>query len=151
MFAWQIWLIIAGICLIIEMATVGFLIFWLSVAALITCFISLFIPNVIVQTAIFVIFSTILIFFTRPFCNKFTKKDTSVTNANSIIGKEGIVKKEISQTSNGQVSVNGELWTAICDPIFQEPIKVGSTVKVLKIDGVKLVVTPINIPEVITK
>ena len=31
---WQIWLIIAGICLIIEIMTVGFLIFWFAIGAL---------------------------------------------------------------------------------------------------------------------
>ena len=31
---WQIWLIIAGICLIVEIMTVGFLVFWFAVGSL---------------------------------------------------------------------------------------------------------------------
>ena len=50
MAAWQIWLIISGVCFIIEIATIGFLVFWFAVAALITCLLSLFIPNIIIQT-----------------------------------------------------------------------------------------------------
>ena len=47
MLPWQIWLIISGVCFIAEIATVGFLVFWFGVAALITCLLSLFISNVI--------------------------------------------------------------------------------------------------------
>ena len=32
---WQIWLIVAGVCFVLEIATVGFLIFWFAVAALV--------------------------------------------------------------------------------------------------------------------
>ena len=61
---WQIWLIIAGICLIIEIMTVGFLIFWFAIGALLAMVVSFFTNNVIIQTSVFVISSTILIFVT---------------------------------------------------------------------------------------
>ena len=47
---WQIWLIIAGICLIIEIMTVGFLIFWFAIGALLAMVTSLFTDNIIIQT-----------------------------------------------------------------------------------------------------
>ena len=40
MVAWQIWLIVAGFSFILEIATVGFLVFWFGVAALIVCILS---------------------------------------------------------------------------------------------------------------
>lgn len=144
MLSWQVWLIIAGFCFILEIATVGFLIFWLGVAALITCLLSLFISNIVVQMAIFTILSAILIAFTRQFANKLNKNDTSVTNANSIIGKEGIVTKEIINNGIGQVKVSGDIWSAISED-SNVSIPVESTVKVIKIDGVKLVIKPITI------
>lgn len=153
MLAWQIWLIIAGLCLIIEIATVGFLVFWLAVAALITSLLSLFIDSIVIQTAIFVILSAILVFLTRPFAKKISSKDTLVTNANSIVGKEAIVVKEINKdiSSIGQVKVSGDVWSAICNS-SSDPIPVGRKVKVSKIDGVKLIVEPIEIKtEVLTK
>ena len=147
MVAWQVWLIIAGICLVIEIATVGFLVFWFAVAALITCLFSLFIHSLLAQTAIFVIFSAILVFLTRPFSEKISRKDSIVTNANSIIGKEAIVKKEISPNNNGQVKINGDTWTATLDSSCNSNIPEGSSVEILKIDGVKVVVKPIQIKE----
>ena len=97
MLPWQIWLIISGVCFIAEIATVGFLVFWFGVAALITCLLSLFISNVIAQTVIFVILSVILICLTRPFAEKMNKNDNIVTNSNAIIGKEGEVTKTLLQ------------------------------------------------------
>ncbi len=85
---WQIWLIIAGICLIVEIFTVGFLIFWFSIGALIAMLISFFTTNVIIQTTVFIITSTILIFATKPFVKKFSKDENSIkTNVYSIMVK----------------------------------------------------------------
>ena len=147
MVPWQIWLIIAGASFVLEIITVGFLVFWFGVAALITCIFSLFISNVIAQTTIFVILSALLIFFTRPLSEKISNTDDIPTNVNSIIGKQAIVKKEISPNHNGQVKVNTETWTAILDSECTDTIPEGSTVEILQIDGVKVVVKPIKIRE----
>ena len=145
MLPWQIWLIISGVCFIAEIATVGFLIFWFGVAALITCLLSLFISNVIAQTVIFVILSVSLICLTRPFAEKMNKNDNIVTNSNAIIGKEGVVTKDITPNDVGQVKVSGDISTAIST--YTDIIPKGSTIKVLSIDGVKLVVEPVTIKQ----
>lgn len=145
MLPWQIWLIISGVCFIAEIATVGFLVFWFGVSALITCLLSLFISNVIVQTVIFVILSVILICLTRPFAEKMNKNDNIVTNSNAIIGKEGVVTKDITPNDVGQVKVSGDIWTAVS--AYTDIIPKGSTIKVLSIDGVKLVVEPVTIKQ----
>ena len=137
---WQLWIIIAGIFFVIEMATVGFLIFWFGIGALIAMVVSLFTSNIAIQTAVFVFSSTILLFFTRPFVNKFTKKDDDVqTNAYSIIGKKGIVVKEIDPISGqGQVKIGTEVWSAKSSD--DKKIQKGLEIEVLEIDGVKAVV-----------
>ena len=137
---WQFWIIVAGIFFVIEMATVGFLVFWFGIGALIAMLISLFTTNIAIQTAIFVFSSAILLFFTRPFVNKFTKDDASVqTNAYSIIGKKGIVIKEIDPISGqGQVKIGTEVWSA--KTLGDKKIKEGSQIEVTEIDGVKAIV-----------
>ncbi len=93
---WQIWLIIAGICLIIEIMTVGFLIFWFAIGALLAMVTSFFTTNLIVQTSVFIVSSTILIFATKPLVQKLTQnKDGIKTNVYSTVGKTGIVTKAI--------------------------------------------------------
>ena len=150
---WQIWLIVAGVCFIIEMMTVGFLVFWFGIGALITMIVSFFFPeNLLLQTSVFIISSTLLIFLTKPFVDKFTKSDKKVkTNAYSIIGKKGIVTQDINPTQGiGQIKVAGEVWSA--KTTDGSIIKKGSQIEIIQIDGVKAVVEPTsNIKEVVIK
>ncbi len=137
---WYLWLIAAGIFFIIEIATVGFLIFWLGIGALFAMVASFFTDNLLIQTTVFVISSSVLIPLTKPIVNKyFDDGKTIATNAYSLIGKVGIVTTEINTlNSTGQVKVNGEIWSAKAN----EDIKQGTEVEILKIDGVKLIVKP---------
>ena len=49
--------------------------------------ISFIVDSVFIQTLVFVLSSIALLFYTKPFVTKLTKKDAVVTNANQIIGK----------------------------------------------------------------
>ena len=142
---WQIWLIIAGVCFIIEMATVGFFVFWFGIGALFAMITSIISPdNLVLQCAIFVISSVILLFLTKPFVDKITKKDKKVqTNAFSNIGKKGIVTQDINPTLGiGQVKVANEVWSAKTED--GSIIEKGSQIKIVKIEGVKAVVELLN-------
>lgn len=133
---WKFWLIVAGICFVIESFTIGFLVFWFGIGALAALVASLFISNIWIQSLIFIIVSSLLLIFTKPLVKKFVKeKDTIPTNVYSIIGKEGIVVESIDTINGvGKVKVNGELWSATS----LENIEKGTKVKVLKVNGVKL-------------
>lgn len=150
---WHIWLIVAGVSFIIEIITVGFLVFWFGIGALLTMIVSLIFPdNILLQTTIFVLSSTLLIFLTKPFIEKFAKLDKKVvTNAYSIIGKKGIVLQDINPTYGiGQIKVAGEVWSA--KTIDGSTIEKGTQIEVQKIDGVKAIVEPISVKEeVVTK
>lgn len=141
---WCIWLIAAGIFFIIEIATVGFLIFWLGIGALLAMITSFITDNLVVQTAVFVVSSCMLIPFTKFFADKFTKKETVATNSYSLINKHGIVTSDINPLENiGQVKVNGEIWSAKTKD--ESILEKGTEIQVIKIDGVKLIVSPIKI------
>mgnify|MGYP005808223945 FL=1 len=138
---WAIWLIAAGVFFIAEIATTGFLIFWLGLGALLAMVTSFITDSVFIQTIVFVISSTLLILLTKPLLKKITKKDkTVVTNAFSIVGKDAIVTTTIDPKQGiGQIKVDGETWSAKCsDDIV---IEKGTEVKILAIDGVKAVVS----------
>lgn len=140
---WQIWLIIAGLCFIAEMATVGFLVFWFGIGALIAMVVSFFTSNIIIQTTVFVISSAILLFTTKPLVKKFVDIKPTNTNAFSIIGKKAFVIKEITPHSVGQIKINGEVWSAEAEN--QETIPEGSEVEIIEIKGVKTIVKAIKI------
>ena len=140
---WQMWLIASGVFFIIEIFTVGFLIFWLGVGALIAMLISFLTSNIIIQTTVFVISSGLLIFATKPLVNKITKKEIVPTNVYSIVGKKGIVIEDINwSTGTGQIKSEGEVWSAKTNE--QINIPKGTEVEIESIDGVKVIVKPLN-------
>ena len=93
---WAFWLLVAGICFIIEIFTVGFFVFWFGVGALIALVVSLFVESLLV-----------------------------LTNVYRIIDKEGIVIEDIdSLNCTGKVKVKGELWSAIADTDIEKGSKI---------------------------
>lgn len=140
---WQIWLIASGVFIIIEIFTIGFLFFWLAIASLISMLVSFITDSIIIQTAVFVISSAVLIFATKPLMDKFSKKDKTATNVYSLIGKKAIVIKEIDWASGkGQIKIEGEVWSAKTKE--QVNIPKGTEVEIESIDGVKAFVKPIK-------
>ena len=142
---WQIWLVISLFFFILEIATTGFLIFWFGVGGLVATLCSLVIKNVIVQTLIFIVTSTLLTIFTKPLVDKYVKTtNTTKTNAYSVEGKVGKVTKDIEPIEGrGQVIIDGEAWSAKSfDDSF---IPKGTEIKVESLNGVKVIVKPFKI------
>lgn len=140
---WQFWLIACGFFFVGEIFTIGFLLFWFGVGAIFAMISSLFTSNIIVQAIIFLVSSTLLIFFTKPLVNKFTKKDNVLTNVYSVIGKQAIVTEEINNiSSKGQIKISGEVWSALSSNTATIPVD--TKVEIVEIKGVKAVVTPIE-------
>ena len=142
---WQFWLIASGIFFIVEIITVGFLVFWLGIAALITMCVSFFVFIIFIQAVIFIISSAILILATKPFVKKFVHNNNGTkTNVFSIVGKNAIVTKDINSINGtGLIKVDGETWSA--EGKDGSNIEKGTEVEILKIDGVKAIVTPTSV------
>ena len=137
---WVFWLIAAGVFFIIEMATIGFLVFWLGIGALLAMVTSFITDSILIQALVFIITSTLLLIFTRPLVDKFIKIPKEVkTNAYSIIGKKGIVISKINNIEGvGQIKIDGEVWSA--KSATDEDIPENTEVEIVEIDGVKAVV-----------
>ena len=76
----------------------------------------------------------ILLGFTRPLLLKYFKKNIIETNVDAYIGKEAIVKEEITPIKNGTVLFESLIWTAIAD----EDIKIDTLVEIVAVEGNKL-------------
>lgn len=137
------WLIFSGICLIAEIFTVSFLLFFPGIGALLACIAALLGANITVQVILFVISTALMILFLRPIVTKLFKTNTTSTNSDALVGRRGIVLKKISgKLGVGQVKVSGEIWSAISDS--DDPIDVDSEIIVEKIIGVKLLVSKVE-------
>ena len=140
---WQIWLIAAGIFLILEIFTMGFLVFWLSIGCILAMLVSFITDSIIIQTTVFVLSSGLLIFATKPLVKKFTEKDNAKTNVYSLTGKKAIVIEDINWTEGtGQIKFEGQVWSAKTEE--QVNIEKGTEVEIIKIEGVKAFVKPLN-------
>ena len=136
---WLAWLILCGVFLIIEIFTTTFLMFWPGIGAFLAFLTSLITDNQVIQIGVFTITSILMIIFMKPLVKKlFKNNEDTVMNSNSLIGKTGIVIKEINTLEGkGQVKVNGELWSAFTEDenlIINE----GEKVTIESINGVRL-------------
>ena len=141
---WVFWLIAAGVFFIIEMATIGFLIFWFGIGAILAMVTSFITDSILIQAIVFLVSSTLLLIFTRPLVNKFVKTPKEVkTNAYSIIGKKGIVIAKINNIEgSGQIKIDGDIWSA--KSYTDEDIPENTEVEIVEIDGVKAVVKKVT-------
>ena len=138
---WTAWLIFAGVCFILEIATEGFLICWLGVGALCAMGLSFVLPDAIfTQIALMAVVSIILILCTRKFAKKISSKDNTPMNVYTILGKKATVTQSIDNIKGqGQIKIDGDMWSARNED-GEEPIAEGSTVEVIRIEGVKAMV-----------
>ena len=139
---WKIWLLIAGGFTVLEIFTTGFLVFWFGIGALFAMIASFFIPNIYIQSAIFIISSVILLFATRKFADKVQKNTPTVkTNVYSMENKLGKVIEDINPIEGkGKVKIGGEVWSA--KSYNESIIPKGSEVIIDHIEGVKAIVKP---------
>lgn len=136
-----IWLGIALILAAIEISTISFTTIWFVISGLLAMLVSFFTDNLLIQFSTFVIVGILLLATTRPLIKKFFNKNNTKTNADRIIGMEGIVTEEIRKNKNGEVKVDGKRWTAYAN----EKIEIDSVVEVLEINGVKIKVRKVGI------
>ena len=128
------WLIIFIILVVIELLTINLVTIWFAIGALVAAITSLFTNSKIILCSIFTIVSIISLVLTKEIIKRTKSKKTIATNLDRIIGKVGIVTKDITTLEPGEVKVDGKYWSAIST----SKIKKNSTVEILSIDGVKL-------------
>lgn len=134
------WLIIFIFLIFVEMATVNLVSIWFAIGAIASCILSIYVDNLIIQLGCFVITSTICLILTKSIISKIKNHKITPTNLDRVIGDVGIVTKNIDEFNNGEVKVDGKTWTATS----KETLKVGTKVKIVSINGVKLNVKSIK-------
>ena len=97
------------------------------------------------QIAVFLAVSCVLLAMLWPLTKKYLNPHLTATNIDSVIGSEGLVTVAVENlTAAGQVKLGAMEWTA--RSTSGDPIAVGTRVKVDRIEGVKVFVTPVEVP-----
>ena len=143
-----IWLGLMVLFLIMEASTVTMVSLWFAAGALAAVAVSCVTDAVWLQITVFVAVSAILLSALRPLARKhFTPKLTQ-TNVDAVIGSTGPVTVAIDNVAaTGQVKLGAMTWTA--RSTSGESIASGTVVKVDRIEGVKVFVTPVNVKEAV--
>ena len=135
-----IWIAVIIAAVVVEVASMQLLSIWFAiggVAALITSFLT---DNIVIQIVVFIVVSVIALAMIFPIVRKSLKKEHVKTNADRYIGKLAVVTEEISNIdAKGQVKVDNQIWSARSED--GSDIPAGTKVKVLRIEGVKLIVS----------
>ena len=138
---WIIWLIIAVIMLVIEIATTGLATLWFAVGAIVAMIMDLcgasVVSQIIVMALVSIVCFTLCMIWIKPKLESLRRKNVQKTNADRLIGREGVVIVPFdSVNGKGQVKVDGQIWSAKAEEDFSE----GTKITVKAIEGVKLVV-----------
>lgn len=134
-----VWIVLAVILGIIEAATVSLISVWFAVGAVVTVIPAYFDAPIWVQILVFLVVSAICFAFTRRFFKDVIKVKKQPTNADGLIGENGIVTSEINNlTGEGKVFISGLTWSA--RSANGENIPEGAVITVKKIEGATLIV-----------
>ena len=128
---WQVWGIIAVVCLILELSSGDFFIICFSIGALFALVAAAFGVGIYWQIAIFALFSLLAIFTVRPVALRYLHKNepNKPSNADALLGRTGRVTEAIPADGTGYVQIDGDLWKAVSST--KTPIEQGASVRVV--------------------
>ena len=139
------WFALTVILLIAEAATVTVISLWFAAGALAAMATALLGGALWIQSLIFVLVSAAALTALRPLVRKHLTPKLTATNIDSVIGSVGIVTGTIDNlNATGQVKLNGMEWSA--RSTSGDILETGTKVRVDKIEGVKVFVSPAEVP-----
>lgn len=145
-FAAFVWLGLVILFLIAEGATVSLVSLWFAAGAVVAMFAALLGAGAWLQTGLFLVVSGALLLMLRPIVRRYLVPKITPTNVDSLVGSTGLVTEAIDNvTASGQVKLGAMEWTA--RSTTGENIPQGAQIRVDRIEGVKVYVTPVNVPE----
>jgi len=138
-----VWIFAAAVMFVLEASTAQMVSIWFAVGALFAAIPAYFGASLGVQLFVFLVFSVLFLFAVRPLVKKRLQAHKQPTNADMVIGQTGIVLEEIDNArETGRVSAMGLNWSARSEDATI--ISADARVLVLRIEGVKLIVTPVK-------
>ena len=141
---WQLWAILAVVCLIVELMTGGFFIICFAIGAMAAALTTLF-GGLALQVVVFIIFSAVSIFMVRPFALRYLheNKPAPKSNADALLGRVGRVSETIVAGGFGRVAIDGDDWKAQATGTDTD-IAEGSLVQVTGRESIIIDVEPVK-------
>jgi membrane protein implicated in regulation of membrane protease activity len=132
--AWGLWLIVAAVLAAGEVATTGFILGPLAVAAALAALVALAGAGVVIQLVVFIAASVAAVALLRPIAVRHLRVPPRIrTGTAALVGAKAVVLERVD-ADGGRVRIGGEVWSArsFLDGQVMEP---GARVEVAKIEG----------------
>jgi membrane protein implicated in regulation of membrane protease activity len=131
---WVWWMIAAGVLAVGEIATMGFFLGPIAIAATLAAIVALVGGGLAAQWIVFIAASLASLLLLRPIARRHLRTPAALrTGTAALVGSPAVVLARVDR-DGGQVKIGGEVWSARAydeDDAF-EP---GARVEVMKIDG----------------
>lgn len=135
------WIVFGLLCVVFELSAPG-LFYCLSFAlATIPAAFSAWVGfSPALQTGVFFISSAVSFFILYVCVRKAARDDSHYkSNVDALPGKKGFVVEKMFRNHVGQVQVEGQIWSA--QSVHQEILEKGTSIVVIRVEGVRLIVT----------
>ena len=141
---WQMWAVVAVICLILELTAGDFFIICFSIGAFFAAIAVACGLGFYVQLVVFAVFTLISLFWVRPFAQRYLHKgeDNRVSNADALMGRQGRVVETVSADGFGRVQIDGDIWKAVTNESADIPE--GKNVRVVGRESTIITVETMN-------
>ena len=139
------WLVAMVGFIIAEAMTVTLVSIWFALGALGAILVALFGGGLALQVMVFLALAVALLICLRSIVRRHFNPRLTRTNVDSVIGATGIVITPVNNIAAlGQVQLNGMEWSARSSD--NSHIAAGTLVRVDKVEGVKVFVSPAEAP-----
>lgn len=140
------WFALLVVFLLAEAATVTMVSLWFGAGALAAMAVCLLGGGIWFQAVIFFVVSAAMLILLRPIARKHFTPKLTATNVDAVLGSRGLVTIAVDNVrAEGQVKLGAMVWTA--RSTSGDPIPEGTLIRVDKVEGVKVFVTPVEIME----
>lgn len=138
---WAIFIVLAVIFAVGEIATTSFFLAPFAISAALAAVADAAGAGVVASWAIFVVGGALLLTFVRPVARRHLYTPPQIrTGTAALQGAPGVVLERIVNDQGvGTVRINGEVWTA--RSYDEQPIEAGAKVQVVEIRGATALVT----------
>ena len=131
---WVWWMIAAGVLAIGEIATLGFFLGPIAIAAVTAAIVALAGGGLAAQWIVFIAVSLASLLVLRPIARRHLRTPGKLrTGTAALIGRPAVVLERVDR-DGGQVKLAGEVWSARSYD-DDEAFEPGARVEVMKIDG----------------
>lgn len=140
------WAVAAGAFLVLEAVTAAMTSIWFAAGCVVALLAAALSAPVWLQIVLFVAVSAVCFALLYPRLKNYLKQNKQLTNADASIGKIAVVTETIDNlAATGTVRLDGKTWTA--RSLNGDSIPAGAHALVQSIQGVKLIVSPVETDE----